>query len=268
MTTFAQLYTDRCYEKEGKLIPHYWKPSEILNEPPCLFADESSPIDSNWGVESVISRVLALGLHLELPVGEFIAEASKQDLPQDPILAKLLKSNIADEARHYRGFELASEVYPIAPMDLVEAKIVTAEWQSINCHAIEAAQALETGVFLATLGFLRLAGGKSLCKMASQIARDEYRHVATNRGILVALDYPLMPNFWGTVENTLLWLFDGLNIPKSATGMKVDCDFFVNSGKSLLLTGEARKLDDLVGFVHHNLPFEISNSELYSRVSE
>jgi hypothetical protein len=267
-TTFIQLYADRCDLKEGKLIPHFWKPKEIPYAQPCLFGDERSPCEPDWNVDRVLSRILALGLKLELPVGEFIAEASKNDLPAAPTLAKLLKTNIADEAAHYRGFELARESYNVAPMDLVEAQVITAEWQSINCHAIEAAQALETGVFLATLGFLRLAGGKSLCNMAGQIARDEYRHVATNRGILAALGYPLMPDFWSVVQDSLAWVFEGLNIPKSKTGMKVDSDFFIKSGKSLLQTGEARQLDDLVGFVHHNLPFEISNSELYNRASE
>jgi len=266
MTTFAQLYTDRCYENQlGELKPHFWKPQPIERTDFTLFADETMPCDESWGVAQVCDRILALGLHLEIPVGEFVSQASKRELPQDPIMHRLLKSNIADEAAHFKGMEIATQAYNVTWASLKEAANCAEHWQNLNCHPVEAAQALETGIFLGTLGFLRLAGGKSLVGMASEIARDEYRHVATNRGILAALNYPLMPSFWDLVKDTLSWVFQDLNIPKSAVGIKIDTDFFINAGKSLLIDGEARQLDDLVNYAAHKLPFEIGNAKLYSR---
>ncbi len=266
MTTFSELYADRCYvNQQGDLKPHFWKPQPIERTDFTLFADETMVCEESWGVSQVCDRILALGLHLEIPVGEFVNQASKRDLPQDAVMHNLLKSNIADEAVHYKGFVNAVESYNTTWASLKDAANCAEHWQNLTCHPIEAAQALETGIFLDTLGFLRLAGGKSLVEMASQIARDEYRHVATNRGILAALGYPMMPDFWNLVEETLSWVFEGLNIPKSAVGIKIDTGFFVNAGRSLLTTGEARQLDDLVNYAAHKLPFEIGNAKLYSR---
>ena len=48
------------------------------------------------GGEEVIQRALALRC-LEIPVGDFIADAMKGDLPTDKGCLELLKSNVKDE---------------------------------------------------------------------------------------------------------------------------------------------------------------------------
>jgi hypothetical protein len=265
MITFQDLYTERCYQTSEGLKPHFWKPQEFAYSQPSLMADENRPL---YSVDRVISKTIALGLCLEIPVGEFVLEATKKDLPDDPFVKKLLKTNITDEAAHFKGFTFASNVYPVHRDHLLQAKEFEQIWCALGYHPISIAAHLETAVFLITLGGLRLFGGKNLCNMASQIARDERRHVAANRGVVKALSLEFNAKLKPLIELTLDWVFDDLNIAKSETGIAINKDFMIKSGIELFETGQAKKLNNLVNFVSHDLPFENSNASLYSREIE
>jgi hypothetical protein len=265
MATFQTLYASRCDKKNGKLIPNSWKPQPIDKSPLTLFADDDCPVNAEWGCESVIHRIIALGLHCEIPVGDFVRDAGKGDLPNDPILPTLLRSHVADEAAHDLGFRLAAEKYTPTWLHQCDARDLASQWQSIAIHPIVPAAALEVGVFLASLGAMRLFGGNSLSHMASQIARDEYRHVAVNMAVMRGLGLGFTDRILALIDDTVSWVFEGLEIPAIETGMVVDREFFRRSSRELVSTGTAKDLDDLTNYTTHSLPFEISNAALYTR---
>jgi hypothetical protein len=263
MSTFAELHQDRCYLADNKWVPNFWNPLPIKSAPYTLFGDDSEPVLPEWGVEQTISRILALGLSCEIPVGEFVLSGLSKELPDDPILNVALKANIADEARHYKGFSYAIDTYGCEPVDLAQAAKLTQMWQDFPAHPIAAAAALETGVFLCTLGALRLCGGRSLSDLAARIAFDEYRHVAMNCGIVSILGCDT--DFRSLIESTIDWLFAPLSIPAERTGVTIDRDFFMNAAFDLVNNGKAAELDNLVYYASHTLPFEVDNAELYDR---
>jgi hypothetical protein len=175
----------------------------------------------------------------------------------------LLRSHIADEARHDLGFKLAAKAYSITSKP--EAEELADSWKSLDLHPIVPAAALEVGVFLCSLGAMRLFGGSSLSHMAAQIARDEYRHVAVNTAIMQSLHLSFDKQILELINETVGWIFQGVSIPDSETGIPVNSEFFRRSSMELIETGAASDLDDLTNYTAHLLPFEISNQALYSR---
>lgn len=265
MATFQSLYDSRCVNHNGKSTPIFWKPQPVKYQPLTLFSDDSCPCEPDWQCEDVISRIIALGLHCEIPVGEFVQQAGKRDLPDDPILPVLLRSHVADEAAHDLGFRLIQKVYPVSEIHLAEAQAIAKEWQSIQAHPIVLAAALEVGVFLASLGALRLFGGNSLSHVAANIAMDEFRHVAVNMAVMLGLGLEFTMKILKLIEETVSYIFENLSIPESETGMTVDREFFLRASHELVHTGHAADLDSLIIYTNHYVPFELSNKERYSR---
>jgi hypothetical protein len=265
MATFQSLYASRCVQKGEKLVPVFWKPQPIEQHPLTLFADDTCPVQKDWGCDAVIERIIALGLCCEIPVGDFVRDAGKGDLPADPILPTLLRSHVADEAAHDLGFRLVVEKYPVTQNRDLEAEDIAHQWKTLNLHPIVPAAALEVGVFLASLGAMRLFGGKSLSHIAAQIAKDEYRHVAVNMAVMQGLKLEFGDKVLSLVDETVGWIFQGLNIPEFDTGVTVDSAFFRRASHELINTGMARDLDELCTYSNHYAPFEISNEALYSR---
>lgn len=263
MTSITEFYKERCYvTADEKLVPEYWHPQVIDCVPYTLHADATKVCDPSWGVHDVIQRILALGLELELPVGEFVADYLSTE--ERSSLRLLLKSNVADEAHHFRGFQLAADAYPLTEDVKAEAKVVSGYWMEMkeSTPSIALAAALEIGVFLPSLAALRLFGGSSLARMADGISRDEYRHAAVNRMLIDNIGYNLM-DLRQVILSTVVWLFQGLDIPESVLGVNVNWELFEKASYDLIETGSANQLDDLVNYADHLLPFEISNHKLY-----
>ena len=198
---YAQLYSSRCYAEEGKLKPHWWKPQPISEFCPQLFSVENI---EDEGVDISLKKLIALGLELELPVGDFINQATKRELPKSDYMMKLLKSNIRDEAAHYKGFKYANDI--INTPYIKEAEIIRKEWEAMTAHPIELARHLEVAVFLVTLGYMRIVGGHTLNHMAEEISRDESRHVSTNTQIVKDLD--LRSDLMKHSNKIIDWVFD------------------------------------------------------------
>ena len=64
------------------------------------------------GGEEVVQRALALRC-LEIPVGDFIADAMKGDLPDIKGCKELLASNVTDEENHDIALNFAAEAHQI-----------------------------------------------------------------------------------------------------------------------------------------------------------
>jgi hypothetical protein len=267
---FEQLYLQRCIAVEGELKPTFWNPQPITRQELCLYGDEDSVVEPEWGCEKTILRLIALGLELELEVGEFVREAGKRDLPEDKYLKKLLQSNIADEAKHFKGFDYARAAYPVSDRDLIEASDIRNAWQDLaqKEHPLLIAMALEIGVFLPFLGCSRLFGGKSLATLARKVAEDEFRHVITNRTLLdyINIDSWSLPSRVDRlVKSTIDWAIADLNIPEEEVDVQFDLDFVLQASQDLITTGEAKEYDDACYCADHVLPFETSNRSQYDR---
>ena len=266
--SYEQLLNRRS--RNGK--PHFWNPTEIKKVPHTLIFDEDLDCESEWNVNQAIQRTLALGLFLELPVGEWVMEGRKTNLPT--VAKKLLQTNIADEAKHFLGFSLANKSYPIDKSVMDEAGLIAQAWLDSTEHPLIKARNAETGVFLAGgLAILRLAGGTSLADMAESIAVDESGHVAANNLVLADLNMsPYSPSLAirELIDSTIDWLVGDLSIPGRFLGERYNFDkkFVMESSKELIETGVAKRLNDLLDIQVTQSPMEQSNSSLYSRVFE
>lgn len=276
MLNYDYLYQSRC---NSKGVPTFWKPLPMTKTPFVLFGDDDLICDPSWGVESTIKRILALGLHLELPVGKWVTEGRKQlrdELPESA--AKLLHSNIRDEATHDQGFRYAADAYGISytgnlSTEYVEAGVIADAWLSNTDHPLAKAALSEVGIFLVTLGIMRLCGGESLCTLAAKISHDEARHVTTNRSVLRDLGmHPEAPvqSLEKLRRETIDWVFQDLNIPADDLGEDTDInvDYLLGQSDLLVTTGKAEHLNDLVMFSDYNPPFEVTNASMYDRVAE
>ena len=73
------------------------------------------------GGEDVIQRALALRC-LEIPVGDFISEAMKGDLPDIEGCKELLLSNVKDEENHDIALNFAAKAHGVSPKIEAEAQ--------------------------------------------------------------------------------------------------------------------------------------------------
>lgn len=212
-----------------------WK-AHGINRTPLEFSDESLP--------QTIERILSLGLVLEMPVGAFVGEATKRDLPISQDAKNLLLSNIKDETIHYRAFQECAKVYPVSQQTMSEAENICKAWESLESHPLHVAGLLENGVFLASLAVLNLCGGHSLGRVAANVSRDEQRHVATNRSILgeIGIDmYQHQSKIERLRRQTIDWCFDGFSVGD----LGIDKDWILEQSTLLSRDGESREMTEL-----------------------
>jgi hypothetical protein len=240
----------------------------------CMFADESKTYKSSEdesAVLGVMQRLIALGLDLEIPVGQFVLEQTRREYPDEIHVKDLLKSSVSDEARHEQGFKFAAETYGKPCQDSIDkSSALRAKWAALagKYQPLAIAGVLEQEVFLVTLGLMRILGGPVLSDLAMQVAKDESRHVAVNRAITNWLGVSFGSDVTEAVDETLAFALGDLNL-KVSPSLRVNMDFCVSSSRELRDTGTARKLDTFTKIAVHPQPFEISNQRLYSsRVTE
>lgn len=275
--SIQSLYNERCTIKDGLLKPHFWKPINVSKDPFTLWGTDDLILEDVSGdIEDLMSRVISIGLNLELPVAEFIQCGIKTELPSEErdTTIKLLKSNACDEGAHYKGFKLLQSNYYVNPEHLEESSKITGHWTSFMYkeYPLMVSQLIEVGVFLITLGIMRLLGGKSFSKIAYGISEDEVRHIATSRSICHKLKYnPSNPpnSLLPVVKETLDFILDPLeriNI-KDYIGFDLKKDFFIGCSNELINTGFSYELNDLVTYSESFSPFELENNSMYDRVT-
>lgn len=256
-STISSLYHDRCKVVDGKHIPTFWQPVALDPEPMCVYGDRRNPSSPEW--QQVCQRIISLALDLEVEVGGYVLKGITKELPSaDATLVPLLKSNAADESRHFRGFQYAQERYGSSG----NAKLLSKLWgiQTDKQHPVAIAGILEAGVFLVSLGILRVFGGPALTKLSMAIAEDEFRHVCTNYAVAKALGAwsPMRDNL-DLVDATLEWImgdFKGEGV-WNLTNMR-------RWSRELLHDQDSPEFDGLTWYTTHTPPFEVSNSHLYT----
>ncbi len=269
-TTYSSIYASRCINN----VPTFWVPRKLNKIEPCLFGDETVPAEESWNVEDALHRCIALALQLELPVGEWVGAFTnneKNRLSEEVDI--LLKTNIKDETMHYRGFKFASEALGLRQDVINESKLIGEAWDRLPAHTIAKAGYAEMGVFMLTLAILRLTGGTELADLSQRVAEDEFRHVATNRGVMTDLGLSPAspsPDIQKLIDETLEWVVGDLHIPADELCEDYDFDlsFVLESSRELVEDGIAKRLNDLLDYQVHCLPFEQPNFMQYARSTE
>lgn len=227
-----------------------WIPVEMPSEP-----IKSSGSD---GVKETLGRVIALSLYMEDQVGAYIGQATRSELNLPDSAITLLKSNIKDEKRHERQFELAAIAYPVSKETMLEAQAITHWWNVNSDHTLSKAKEIETGIFIVAQAILRYFGGQSLDRMAADISLDEWRHLQTNWSVCEDLGLTSSFRLNQLRIDTLEWLVSGLAYPG------VDSNFWRRQSDAMVENGEAPEMDTLFRNVPvpHLSFFEVSNSHI------
>lgn len=225
----------------------------------CYYSDITRKADQ-YG-KDMLSRIIGLGLEMEVNVGRYVINGLKKDLPNGgPHLGLLLRSNAADEARHELGFLEASKVYGRYSDEKLTTLVQDWTQEAANSsNPILEAGELEVGVFLITLGLMRLVGSPGITRLAIKIAEDEYRHVQSNHAISTALGLWGHPNL-DLIDATLEWVW-GSGLPGlpdvTLSGLK-------RYSRELLSDLNSPDFDNLTWYSFHHLPFELDNGYLYT----
>lgn len=273
--SYKGLYVDRCVKAGEEVIPTFWRPPLVKKETFGFWGSTDMPVPDSWGMNKLLQVIIGMGLVLELPVGEFVRDGMKGELPEEihdgvDYVKKLLLTNSADEGRHYTGMLNAAKAYPVSDSIMQECESLRDAWVDLKEHPIMVAGSLESGIFLVNLAILRLLGSPDLATLGRGISSDERRHVITNRNAVKDLGM----NPWEPGKAILDLMVDSFNFmlkdftpedSEEILGVELSKDFFIKSGMDLITTGNAFELDSLVRTVDYNPAFEIGNAALYDR---
>ena len=209
------------------------------------------------GSEEVIFRALALR-HMELPVGDFILDALKNEVPQNAV--ELLASNVRDEEKHDLALGYIANVIGMDPVAEEEAKRLRAAWIEHGDHTLAKALVAERAIFFVLLPFFRFNGDAGLRTVSADISRDEQVHVATNSLVCRELGLNWSPSLDKLRKATINWVMQPLG---SSDNKYLDKQFWLDQSDSLMYAGKA---DGLIETQRARMPafFETSNSDLPS----
>ena len=100
------------------------------------------------GAEEAIYRALALR-HMELPVGDFITDALKNEVPKASV--DILRSNVTDEENHDLALGYIAEAYGVDEQAESEAKRLQKAWIEHPDHTVLKAMVAERAIFFVLL---------------------------------------------------------------------------------------------------------------------
>lgn len=264
--SIRDLYLSRCLiSPEGTPVPTFWTPQVVDYYPICLYSSVDREADPQ--ALKLVQRLITLALKLEVEVGTMVLQGLKRELPKaDPELLPLLKSNAADEGRHYKGFKFASDTY--GTVDCPKLDSLVKDWLTLgdsdSTHPVHIAGLLEVSVFLISLGLLRIVGSPSLSRLAMAVAEDEFRHVQTNQAVSSGL------GFWSTpskptqdlIDATLEWMW-GEGVTGVPQGLSLP--HLKQYSRELVADLASPQFDNLTWYSFHHLPFELPNEYMYAQ---
>ena len=193
------------------------------------------------GGEDVIRRALALR-QLEIPVGDFISEAMKGDLPDAEGCIELLKSNVIDEEKHDKALNFAADAHGIPDRIEAEAGRITKAWLELDRHPVLKAVVLERSVFFVLLPIFRFLGDTGLRTTSADISRDEQTHVAANTLVCEALGLKTDKTLNNLRRATVAWVLQSLK--GESDNKHLSSNFWLASSDSLYSRGRAEGLND------------------------
>jgi len=191
------------------------------------------------GGEEVIQRALALRC-LEIPVGDFITDAMKGDLPDIKGCKELLQSNVIDEEKHDIALNYAAQAHNVPAAFEREAAKIRDTWLELDRHPVLKAVVLERSVFFVLLPIFRFLGDTGLRTTSADISRDEQTHVAANTLVCEGLGLTSDKTLNSLRRATVAWVLQSL---KGDTEHKhLSSNFWMNSSDSLYTSGKATGL--------------------------
>jgi len=190
------------------------------------------------GAEETLYRALAIR-HMELPVGEFIAESLEKEVPESA--RRLLESNVKDEIKHDLALGYITNAIGVDDKAEKEAFLLRDAWEAHPDHMLTKALVIERAIFFVLLPFFRYNGDAGLRTVSADISRDEQIHVATNS--LVCLDMGLS---WSQSldklrKATINWIMEPLST--NTYGDKyLSKKFWLETSDNLMYNGKAPEL--------------------------
>ena len=188
------------------------------------------------GAEETIYRALAIR-HMELPVGDFIHDALKNEVPE--MARNLLLSNIKDEENHDLALGYIANAIGVDEKAEEEAKRLRDAWIAHPDHTILKALVAERAIFFVLLPFFRFNGDAGLRTVSADISRDEQVHVATNSLVARELNLDWSPSLDKLRKATINWVLQPLgNSPNKYLNKK----FWLDASDRLMYEGKAPEL--------------------------
>lgn len=189
------------------------------------------------GAEETIFRALAMR-HMELPVGDFIADALNNEVPEAAV--GLLRSNIKDEENHDLALGYIANAVGVDEKAEAEAKRIRQAWVEHPDHTVLKAMVAERAIFFVLLPFFRFNGDAGMRTVSADISRDEQVHVATNSLVCRELGLTVSPSLDKLRKATIAWVMQPL---KSQTSNKyLNKEFWLQQSDSLMYSGKAEGL--------------------------
>ena len=191
------------------------------------------------GAEETIYRALALR-HMELPVGDFINDALKNEVPKASV--DLLRSNIKDEENHDLALGYIANAIGTDPKAEAEAQRLREAWVTHPDHTLLKALVAERAIFFVLLPFFRFNGDAGLRTVSADISRDEQVHVSTNTLVCTEMGLNYSPSLDKLRKATINWVMEPLG--RNTTNKYLDKKFWLDSSDSLMYQGKAPELSD------------------------
>jgi hypothetical protein len=191
------------------------------------------------GAEETLFRALALR-HMELPVGDFIEEALKNEVPK--LSRDLLRSNIKDEINHDLALGYITDSMGVDEEAESEALRLRSAWMSHPDHTILKALVAERAIFFVLLPMFRFLGDAALRTVSADISRDEQVHVATNSLVCRELQLDWSPSLDKLRKATIAWVTQPLKI--NTSNKYLDKKFWLDSSDRLMYEGKAPELSE------------------------
>jgi len=190
------------------------------------------------GAEETIYRALAIR-HMELPVGDFITDTLKGDVPQNA--RELLLSNVKDEENHDLALGYIANALGTDPKAEAEALRLRDAWTSHPDHTILKALVAERAIFFVLLPFFRFNGDAGLRTVSADISRDEQVHVATNSLVARELGLDWSPSLDKLRKATINWVLQPLG---DSPNKYLNKKFWLDASDRLMYEGKAPELSD------------------------
>ena len=191
------------------------------------------------GGEDVIKRALALRC-LEIPVGDFITDAMKGDLPDVKGCKELLLSNVKDEEKHDVALNFAATAHRVSDRHEAEAQKICQAWLELDRHPVLKAVVLERSVFFVLLPIFRFLGDTGLRTTSADISRDEQTHVAANTLVCESLGLKSDKEINALRRATISWVLQSLKGEHEQRHLS--SNFWLTSSDSLYTRGKAEGL--------------------------
>ena len=191
------------------------------------------------GAEETIFRALAIR-HMELPVGDFINEALKNEVPAASV--DLLRSNIKDEEKHDLALGYIANALGVDEKAESEAIRLRDAWIEHPDHTVLKAMVAERAIFFVLLPFFRFNGDAGLRTVSADISRDEQVHVATNSLVCRELNLDWSPSLDKLRKATINWVMQPLSGVES--NKYLNKKFWLDASDRLMYEGKAPELSE------------------------